>query len=699
MTEIKDKKYIIDFPALMEEWDYEKNNELGFYPDKLTHATPKKAWWICKKGHRYQASVSKRTIGRDCPYCANRKVLVGYNDLATLYPNIANEWNYEKNYPLLPTQVVSGSSRKIWWKCSKGHEYSMPIGDRKQGNNCPICSNRQILKGYNDLATTHPHLLNEWDYEKNSVLDIFPDNITKGSTKSVWWKCNKCGYEWKTNPNARTGSSKTKCPCCSRKRVVTGINDLETLYPHIAKRWHPTKNDKKANQVAPFSNKKAWWICEKDNRHIFFSLIYQVVSNNTMCPICANQKIIAGINDFQTTCPDLMKEWNWSKNDILQIYPTKITKGINRKVWWICEKGHEWQATVGSRAGDQKCGCPVCKKDLSSSFPEKAIAFYLSQYFVVEENKKFSWLKQSEIDIYLRELKIGIEYDGKIWHKNIDKDINKDNLCKENGITLIRVREKGCPEYESNAFKVLRKNTQTLELDKCISEIFQIISNLTSQNICCDVNTNNDYIKILEKISTGKREKSIAKTELIRSWNYNRNGKINPESISIGSHKKVWWICEKGHEWQATVSSRAGNQKCGCPYCAGQKVKTGDNDLATLYPHIAKEWDKTKNIKTASQVRPMDNRKYWWICAKCGKSYLSSPSHRVGNNRGCPDCGRLKTISSHFKKIINLDTEEIFNSIKDASTKMNIHQGSISNCCRGVRKTAGGYRWKFYDEK
>ena len=118
-----------------------------------------------------------------------------------------------------------------------------------------------------------------------------------------------------------------------------------------------------------------------------------------------------------------------------------------------------------------------------------------------------------------------------------------------------------------------------------------------------------------------------------------------------------------------------------------------------LYPNIAKDWDYSKNIKKPSQVRPMDNRKYWWICPKCGKSYQASPSKRVGRHQGCPDCGRLITIASHFKKVINLETCEIFPSIKVASEKTGIKAGSISNCCRGVCKTAGGYHWKFFKEE
>lgn len=537
-------------------------------------------------------------------------------------------------------------------------------------------------------------LMKEWNWDKNNLLGLFPNEITFGSAKKVWWKCNICGYEWQTTPNNRT-NIKTGCPCCSKKKVIRGINDLQTFFPNVARRWHPTKNIKKPYEVTPFSNQYAWFICDKDESHIFKTRIYRICKGIVNCPVCSNQKIIVGVNDFQTTNPELMKEWNWERNNNDNIHPTAITKGINKKVWWKCNTcGNEWQATVSSRSGTQHCGCPKCKKDLSISFPEKAIAFYLSQFFNVKENKKFSWLGNSELDIYLDEIKLGIEYDGKVWHKNIDKDIKKDAVCLINGITLIRIREKGCPVYESSSYKLNRKGFNNISLNEVIEDIFKIISQLTKKKFNTSIDVDNDYIKILEKIATGKKNFSVATTDLVNSWNYNKNGKIRPEQISLGSNKKVWWICNKGHEWQASVNSRY-LQKCGCPICAGKKVLSGENDLETLYPNIAKEWDNEKNTKKANQVRPMDNKNYWWICSQCGKSYQSSPAHRIGRNSGCPDCARIKTTIAHYKKVQNIETGEMFESIKSASIKYGIQAHSISNCCRGIRKTAGGYHWKF----
>ncbi len=93
----KEKKYLIDNPTLMAEWNWEKNNALDLDPKTLTLGSNKKVWWKCSKGHEWQATINHRNNGRGCPHCSGRKVLKGYNDLATVNPKLATEWNYDKN--------------------------------------------------------------------------------------------------------------------------------------------------------------------------------------------------------------------------------------------------------------------------------------------------------------------------------------------------------------------------------------------------------------------------------------------------------------------------------------------------------------------------------------------------------------------------------------------------------------------------
>ena len=86
-----------------------------------------------------QATIVDRNNGHRCPYCTGKKVLKGYNDLQTLNPTLAKEWNYEKNNGLTPMDVAPNSHKKVWWKCNKGHEWQAIIGNRHKGNGCPIC--------------------------------------------------------------------------------------------------------------------------------------------------------------------------------------------------------------------------------------------------------------------------------------------------------------------------------------------------------------------------------------------------------------------------------------------------------------------------------------------------------------------------------------------------------------------------------
>ena len=80
--------------------------------------------------------------GSGCPYCAGRKVLPGFNDLATLEPEVARQWHPALNGTLTPQMVTTGSRRKVWWECDQGHVWKAAIysrtGPKKCG--CPVCA-------------------------------------------------------------------------------------------------------------------------------------------------------------------------------------------------------------------------------------------------------------------------------------------------------------------------------------------------------------------------------------------------------------------------------------------------------------------------------------------------------------------------------------------------------------------------------
>jgi len=503
---------------------------------------------------------------------------------------LMKEYLYSKNENINLNKITIGSNIKIWWKCSKGHEWQDSVCHRTSGRNCPYCSSQRVLKGYNDLATISPNLVKEWNYKKNEPVtpyDVFPN-----SNKKQWWKCEK-GHEWQDTPNHR-------------------------------------------------------------------------VNRKNGCPYCSNHRLLKGYNDLATTHPDLAKQWNYEKNGDLK--PSDVFHGSSKKVWWICEKGDEWKSTISSRSFG--VGCPYCKKELQTSYPEQAIFFYIKKIFpdtinrYVENNK--------EIDIFIPSINYGIEYDGERFHtsKSLNKEIIKDEYYKSKGINLIRIKEKKNSKLtlEDNII-YYSPSTNNIQLNDVINLLIDFIfNNLKRKKPSIDVSIDRDNNYILELLLSTKKENSIATDKiLLKQWNYEKNGKLNPEYIFKTSGKKVWWKCEKGHEWQAVVNSR--NQGKGCPYCSNFLILKGYNDLETLKPDLAKQWNYEKNgdLKPSS-ISVGSSKKVWWKCEK-GHEWQAVVSSR-SKGAGCIYCAGQKAIKGvNDLETMNPEISKQWNYAKNGELK------------------------------
>ncbi|WP_022755212.1 zinc-ribbon domain-containing protein [Butyrivibrio fibrisolvens] len=169
--------------------------------------------WECKEGHIWETSVYHRVInGSKCPCCMGKRVVEGINDFATLYPELLDEWNYEKN-KTNPSQVGASSIKLFHWKCVKGHEWRTSIAHRtKDKSGCPYCAGQKVIVGETDLKTKCPEIADEYYCEKNRLAI---EQIHWGSTKRVWWKCTMCGNVWRARVEKRTKLG-TGCPVCSQ---------------------------------------------------------------------------------------------------------------------------------------------------------------------------------------------------------------------------------------------------------------------------------------------------------------------------------------------------------------------------------------------------------------------------------------------------------------------------------------------------
>lgn len=334
-------------PDLAEQWDHEKNGDLK--PCDVQPGTDRKVWWRCEKGHSWEAHVYSRKYGSGCPFCAGNILIQGVNDISTKVPHLVKEWDYEKNSPLLPEKVAAGSGRKVWWRCEKGHSWEAVVSSRALNNRgCPYCCNKKLLVGFNDLLHLNPALASEWDYDRNDGLE--PSMVTQNNHRYVWWK-GKCGHSWKAKVSNRNNG--TGCPYCDGKKVLSGFNDLESQCPQLITEWDITKNTVPASETYCNSTKKMWWVCS--NGHSWQASVYDRRKGNG-CPVCANRKIIAGVNDLASVHPELLKEWDYKKNNGMS--PETIGYRTDRKVWWICGKGHSYKTSVYHRHKGN--GCPVC---------------------------------------------------------------------------------------------------------------------------------------------------------------------------------------------------------------------------------------------------------------------------------------------------------------------------------------------------
>jgi DNA-directed RNA polymerase subunit RPC12/RpoP len=268
-------------PMLAKEWNFAKNVE---DISKISTGSPKSVWWICEKGHEWKSTVNARSRGSSCPYCGGRFAIKDETDLATLYPQLAKSIHPNKNLDVDFSKVKPGSQQKIWWLCDKGHEWEASVVNRVKGRGCPICANKVVVKGINDLDSLNPDLAKEWNFKKNSIK---PDEVSIKSNKKIWWICAE-GHDWKTTINHR--SNGTGCPICSGKKVLTGFNDLEFKYPIVTKFWDYEKNAFSPKAVTAGSNKYVYWLCSEG--HSIYTKIDNAVRKGLRCPFCKKRQFL-----------------------------------------------------------------------------------------------------------------------------------------------------------------------------------------------------------------------------------------------------------------------------------------------------------------------------------------------------------------------------------------------------------------------
>jgi len=635
------------FPELLVEWHQERNRDLS--PHDLFPHSGKKVWWKCQQGHEWEAVINSRT-GKNkngCPFCSGRKATDVIN-LAQSFPDLLNEWCYEKNTSLDPKKMKPYSGQQVWWKCKEGHEWQTRIVDRtRKKYSCPYCSGR--LAGLdNSLAILHPALAKEWFQDKNGNLT--PSDVRPGTDRKVWWLCDK-GHSWKTAVCHRTHNTKaTDCPYCSGKKASVE-NNFKVLFPELAKEWDFVKNDSlRPEMVTPGSNKKVWWKCTRG--HEWLTSPVQRVRASNSCPKCAPQTSRLEIRLFCELKYLFGNNVEWRyKIDRIEVDLFLIKYSVGLEI-----DGYPWHENKEDK--DIAKTAELLKRDI------KLFRLRDSKLPVIEESDIFYGSIEDDLPIITRLLS------NLLLHVTFDTN-DLDNVRKYIASAAIQNNDEyqriisflpsPPPEYslanvhnhlinewnyEKNAPLKPENFTPSARAYvwwRCPKghEYQSMIFNRIRQEVGCPYCTG-------KKISPDNCLQSSF-PHLVKEWNYEKNLPLTPSDVYHGSHLKVWWKCEHGHEWQTKVTHRT-RRSSGCPYCSGNRVND-DNSLKALFPEIARQWHPSRNGDlTPNTIAPGSSKKIWWKCEK-GHEWKTTPTSRTGKNKtNCPYCsGKKASVDNNFK--------------------------------------------------
>lgn len=483
------------------------------------------------------------------------------------HPKIYKEWDKKKN-TLIPENLSKNSKIKVWWKCPKGHSYDTTIGHRTRKDypaGCPYCSGRRV-SAETSIAVTHPNLLKEWCYERNTIT---PYEIRYGSTKLVWWTCDK-GHEYQAPPNRKT-SLNSGCPYCRNLKVHEG-NSLLHNFPDIAKEWNIKRNKMTVEDAIFGSAKSVWWKCEKG--HEWKTTITSRTYMKSGCPICKKSFRYSDL-ELRTYCELKSLYGNVIWGYRLENYEVDILlKDYNIAIEL---DGYFWHK---DKYDKDLLKNKICKENSIKllRLREKPLKQLTNQDILFNHKNN----KLETIKILVKRLTkltgIGKEYLSR------KKFLNEElyNSLKYQTSTPKRSLQKYYPEI-AKQWHPIKNGKLTPNQVPCASpkrfwwickkghEWETSLSSMTNQTRIERGSNGCPYCRNLKV----NNENSLATLNPLVSklWDYNKN-ELTPNQVTLYSQKKVWWICRinKNHSFQRPIYKQVSAVN-KCPICYKEKRK------------------------------------------------------------------------------------------------------------------------------
>lgn len=576
-----EKAFVCDNARLMAEWDWEENEKSGLDPTKLPLGSGKKVNWVCSRGHKWPTSIYHRVVrGTNCPYCSNKRILPGYNDLQSQRPDLMADWDYEAN-TIDPSTVAVKSNKTAAWVCPKGHKYSKAIYKRASGEGCPTCAKalrtsfpEQCFFFY--VKKVYPDAINSYRdiFDNGMELDIYIPSIKTGiEYDGIFW-----------HDQGALLREEKKYQICKENHIRL-FRIKEGIFSGFADN---------ADRIWYIPKKRDYMLLD----FYITDFLKQLTFLSTNLPDVNVARDKTEILEFKTLkledslsflYPELAKEWHPAKNG--KLTPDLFVPGSAEVVWWLCPQcGNEWRASIINRTKGH--GCDICATARRKITKKDTI---LSRRGCLDKE----WCL-----------------------------LDWDYEANEHG-----------PEYYTNG----SGEVVSWKCHKCGHKWKTPICDRTRDY------KNGCPLCSGKVIVAGVNDLPTVMPALMEEWDYEHNAEIDPTTVGRGSHESVFWKCKKcGHTWPAQIYNRANGK--GCPCCAHRVVVPGINDLATTDPDLASEWNPTLNSLKPTEVTRGQSKMIYWVCSNCGNVWQDTLNHRSGG-RGCSLC---KKQNKREKKLCKL---------------------------------------------
>jgi very-short-patch-repair endonuclease len=503
--------------------------------------------------------------------------------LTKTHPEIAKDWDLEKNGSLRPEQVFMTSKDKVWWRCAEGHEYRVSVYSRVRSGGCKVCQKSDNvektrltkLKKSTSLSIAQPQLIAEWDYDRN--MPLLPDTVSHKSSKLLWWKC-QYAHTWQSTPARRSRGD--GCPICNN--INTGIRfrkrglekagqSFAAAYPELLKEWDYKKNALQPTEIAPKSNYMANWRCKYG--HGWNTTVTNRTNNGSNCPKCNPQSSrieIYLLCELRSIFNDV--KWRWKFKGVeCDIYIPEIQIGIE-------VDGEYWHRN-------------------------KAEKDYNKTQFLTGKGINLIRVRERRLPFV----------DGTVV------EFHKDEILQEVALRLLK---------EISVHFTSERLTSYLDegVQKNLSAYKKILSRLPAP-------PSGDTLGELYP-------------EVASEWDYEANLPLTPALFPASSSQKVAWVCIKGHHWDAVIKNRTG-KKSGCPICYKsnhsenmRQIKTKNTiSLTQGNPAYLSKFDTAKNVFPPSEIALKSGKNVWWRCEN-GHSFQKSPCEMAKHN-DCTVCNSL----------------------------------------------------------